>query len=147
MRARRTEQRSLFDSAYPDHDTGRALAAMSDLLDGHPEFLDWIARDIDRGGPSSKGRAGLPCEVVLRCGILKHLRRMDYRDLEFALLDSDSARRFARVDPLRPPKRSALQRCIVAVRPGPGRRSTGFSWARRGATGSRRAAGCASTAR
>ena len=117
MRARRTEQRSLYDSAYPDHDTGRALAAMSDLLDEHPEFLEWIAADVDRGGPSSRGRAGLPCEVVLRCGILKHLRRMDHRDLEFALLDSDSARRFARVDPLGPPKRSALQRCIAAVRP------------------------------
>ncbi|MDE2761775.1 MAG: hypothetical protein OXK74_03160 [Gemmatimonadota bacterium] len=117
MRAKRTEQRSIFDNDYPDHDTGRALAAISDLLDGHPEFLDWIARDVDRGGPSSRGRAGLPCEVVLRCGILKHLRRMDYRDLEFALLDSDSARRFTRVDPLGPPKRSALQRCIAAVRP------------------------------
>ena len=117
MRAKRVEQRSIFDSAYPDHDTGRALAAISGLLDEHPEFLDWIARDLDRGGPSPRGRAGLPCEVVLRCGILKHLRRMDYRDLEFALLDSDSARRFTRVDPLGPPKRSALQRCIAAVRP------------------------------
>ena len=117
MRAKRTEQRSIFDSAYPDHDTGRALAAISALLDEHPEFLEWIAADVDRGGPSSRGRAGLPCEVVLRCGILKHLRRMDYRDLEFALLDSASARRFTRVDPLGPPKRSALQRCIAAVRP------------------------------
>ena len=117
MRAKRMDQRSIFDDAYPDHDTGRALAAISDLLDEHPEFLDWIAGDVDRDGPSSRGRAGLPCEVVLRCGILKHLRRIDYRDLEFALLDSDSARRFTRVDPLGPPKRSALHRCIASVRP------------------------------
>lgn len=40
MRARRTEQRSLFDSAYPDHNTGRALAAMSDLLDEHPDYSE-----------------------------------------------------------------------------------------------------------
>ena len=62
------------------------------------------------------GRAGLPCEVILRCGILKHLWQSDYRELEFVLADSASARRFTRIDPLRPPKRSALQRCIRAVR-------------------------------
>ena len=65
---------------------------------------------------STVGRRGLPCEVILRCGILKHLWQSDYRELEFALVDSASARRFTRVDPLRPPKRSALQRCIRAVR-------------------------------
>ena len=147
MRAKRMEQRSIFDSAYPDHDTGRALAAMSDLLDGHPEFLDWIAADVDRGGPSSRGRAGLPCEVVLRCGILKHLRRMDYRDLEFALVDSDLG------ETLHPRGSAASPEALRAAavhrrrpsgdlggdQPGPHGRGAG-------ATGSRRAAGCASTA-
>ena len=116
MRAKRAPQRSLFDAGYPDHDTGRVLALMSRLLDEHPEFLEWIAADVDRGGASSVGRCGLPCEVILRCGILKYLWQSDYRELEFALVDSVSARRFTRVDPLRPPKRSALQRCIGAVR-------------------------------
>ena len=113
---KRAPQRSLFDAGYPDHDMGRALALMSSLLDEHPEFLEWIAADVDRGVVSSVGRRGLPCEVILRCGILKHLWQSDYRELEFALVDSASARRFTRVDPLRPPKRSALQRCIGAVR-------------------------------
>ena len=116
MRARRALQRSLFDAGYPDHDMGRVLALMSRLLDEHPEFLEWIAADVDRGVVSSVGRRGLPCEVILRCGILKHLWQSDYRELEFALVDSVSARRFTRVDPLRPPKRSALERCIGAVR-------------------------------
>ena len=116
MRARRAPQRSLFDAGYPDHDMGRVLALMSRLLDEHPEFLEWIAADVDRGGASSVGRCGLPCEVILRCGILKHLWQSDYRELEFVLVDSVSARRFTRVDPLRSPKRSALQRCIGAVR-------------------------------
>ena len=116
MRARRAPQRSLFDAGYPDHDMGRVLALMSRLLDEHPEFLEWIAADVDRGGASSVGRCGLPCEVILRCGILKHLWQSDYRELEFALVDSVSARRFTRVDPLRSPKRSAMQRCIGAVR-------------------------------
>ncbi|WP_419937402.1 hypothetical protein [Candidatus Palauibacter sp.] len=53
--------------------------------------------------------------MVLRCGILKQLWQSHYRNLEFALLDSASARHFARVDPLRPPKKSALQKSIGSV--------------------------------
>ena len=97
---------------------------MSRLLDEHPE-LEWIAADVDREGASSVGRCGLPCEMILRCGILKHLWQSDYRELEFALVDSVSARRFTRVDPLRPPKRSSSGPC--APRCGSG--STGSCWA------------------
>jgi len=116
MRAKREENRSMFDPAYPDHKTGRLLAEVSGLLDGHPEFLEWVGADVDRGRPSKKGRRGLSWEVILRSGILKHLWQLDYRELEFTLMDSSAARRFTRIDPLRPPKRSALQRCIGAVR-------------------------------
>ncbi|WP_420637357.1 ISNCY family transposase [Candidatus Palauibacter sp.] len=117
MRRKRASQRSLFDTGYPDHEMGRTLERVSLILDGHPEFLDWIAAELNRGGRKSRrGRAGLACEVVLRCGILKQLWQSDYRDLEFALLDSASARHFARVDPLRPPKKSALQKTVGTVR-------------------------------
>ena len=116
MRAKRAPQRSFVDVGYPNHEMGRVLERISTLLDSHPEFLDWISADVDRGRRSRRGRAGLPCEVILRCGILKQLWQADYRDLEFALLDSASAKYFARVDPLRPPKKSALQKCIGAVR-------------------------------
>ena len=96
---------------------GRTLERVSLILDGHPEFLDWIEGELSRGTRKSRrGWAGLPCEVVLRCGILKQLWQSDYRDLEFALLDSASARHFARVDPLRPPRKSALQKTVGAVR-------------------------------
>ncbi len=98
MRAKRAPQRSFFDVGYPNHGMGRALERISTLLDGHPEFLDWIAADVDRGCRSRRGRAGLPCEVILRCGILKQLWQVDYRDLEFALLDSASAKYFARAE-------------------------------------------------
>ena len=116
MRAKRARQRSLFDTGYPDHEMGRGLATISELLDQHPEFVDWIAEDVDGGGRSSRGRAGLPCEMILRCGVLKQLWQSDYREVEFVLADSASAKRFTRVDPHRPPKRSAFQRCIRAVR-------------------------------
>ena len=42
-------------------------------------------------------------------------RGYSYRQLEFALADSASARRFARVDPWHPPKKSALQSAIGAL--------------------------------
>ena len=110
MRAKRAPQRSLFDAGYPDHDMGRALGLIS-RASGRTSRVP----GVDRCGCGTAGsclpwgRRGLPCEVILRCGILKHLWQSDYRELEFALVDSVSARRFTRVDPLRPPKRSALQ--------------------------------------
>ena len=113
MRRKRAAQRSLFGTGYPDHEMGRTLERVSAILDGHPEFLDWISAELSRG---VRSRRGLACEVVLRCGILKQLWQSDYRGLEFALLDSASARHFARVDPLRPPKKSALQKSIGSVR-------------------------------
>ena len=96
MRTKREENRSVFDRPYPDHRTGRLLAEISKLLDGHPEFLDWVGADVDRGGASRKGRRGLSYEVILRAGILKQLWQLDYRELEFALMDSSAACRFTR---------------------------------------------------
>ena len=61
------------------------------------------------------GRAGLPCEAILRCVTLVNLWQSDYHELEFVLADSTSARRFTRNNRLRPPKRSAWQCCSGAV--------------------------------
>ncbi len=118
MRAKRTPQGSLFTPDYPDHDRGRVLADVSGQLDRHPQFLDWVAADVNGENPSSKGRAGLTCETILRAGVLMQMERWTYRELEYHLLDSSAATRFTRIDPLAPPKRSALNRCISTVRPG-----------------------------
>ncbi len=53
---------------------------------------------------------------MLRCALLKHLRRETCRGLEFALRDSLSARRFARVEAGRLPGKSALQSTIGSIR-------------------------------
>ena len=60
MRAKRARQRSLFDAGYPDHQMGRGLAAISAVLDQHPEFVDWIAEDVDREGGRSWGGPACP---------------------------------------------------------------------------------------
>ena len=51
----------------------------------------------------------------MRCAVLKHLMGYSYRELEFALLDSATMQHFARVDPFRVPRKSALQSAISAI--------------------------------
>ena len=51
--------------------------------------------DLGAEGGSARHRHGLTCETVLRCAVLKHLRRETWRALEFALRDKRSARHFA----------------------------------------------------
>ena len=114
MRQKRTAQQSLFDPEPVHHPVADALEAISAWLDAHPELLDAIAADL---GAAARGRAGLSCETVLRCAVLKHLRQETWRGLEFTLRDSASARRFVRADPVRLPKKSALQATVGAVRP------------------------------
>ena len=117
MRAKRTAQTSLFDPEVVDHPVADLLEQSSAWLDEHPELLAGIAADLaGEGGPADAGRRGLSCETVLRCAVLKHLRGETYRGLEFALRDSLSARRFARLDEARPPpRRSALQATVGSV--------------------------------
>ena len=115
MRTKRTTQTSLFDPEPVDHPVGAALEAMSAWLDAHPELLDMVAADLGAGDARCRGRRGLSCETVLRCAVLKHLRQETWRGLEFALRDSQSARRFARVDTTRLPKKSALQASVGSV--------------------------------
>ena len=115
MRAKRTTQTSLFDPEPVDHPVAAALEAISAWLDAHPELLEAVAADLGAEDASSRGRRGLSCETVLRCAVLKHLRQETWRGLEFALRDSQSARRFARADATRLPKKSALQATVGSV--------------------------------
>ena len=115
MREKRTAQTSLFDPPAIDHPLADGLERASVWLDEHPELLDEIAADPGADTGAARGRHGLTCETILRCAVLKHLRQETCRGLEFALRDSRSAQRFARVDTARLPKKSALQAALGAV--------------------------------
>jgi len=115
MRQRRITQLSLFHPCAVDHPVGDDLEGMSSWLDAHPDLLEEVASDLG-GSPEGIGRRGLSCETVLRCALLKHLRQETFRGLEFLLRDSRSAQRFARVDALRPPGKSALQATVGSIR-------------------------------
>ena len=116
MREKRNAQTSLFDPQAVDHPVADELERASAWLDAHPELLAEVAADLGARSGSARGRRGLSCETALRCGVLKHLRRETYRGLEFIPRDSLSARRFARVEAGRLPRKSALQSTIGSIR-------------------------------
>ena len=113
MRFNRTAQPSVFQPHEVVHPLGTQLERMSAWLDEHPELLDMVGASV--AGSTSCGRRGLTCETILRCAVLIHLMGYSYRELEFKLIDSDSTKRFARIDPFNPPKKSALQSAIGAI--------------------------------
>ncbi len=113
MRTTRTEQPSVFQAPRIDQIVADELEQASLLLDQHPELLEVVGRCV--GGSTTRGRVGLTCETILRCAVIARLMDFSYRELEFALHDSKSAQRFARVDPLRVPKKSALQNAISMI--------------------------------
>ena len=113
MRTTRTEQPSVFQAPQIDQPVAEELEVASLLLDQHPELLDMVGRCV--GGSATCGRIGLTCETILRCAVIARLMDYSYRQLAFALEDSKSAQRFARVDPLRVPKKSALQSAISMI--------------------------------
>lgn len=115
MRNKRITQSSIFESDYVDHEIGRELAAVSEWLDGHPQWLDRVAKDLCPNGRTRFGREGVSVETVLRCAILKQYRQVAYRELVFLLKDSRSFQHFVRMDPLKVPEKSALQRLISGI--------------------------------
>ena len=113
MRFNRTVQPSVFQPHEVVHPLGTQLERASEWLDEHPELLDMVSRCV--AGSASCGRRGLTCETILRCAVLMHLMGYSYRRLEFMLIDSASTQRFTRIDPLNPPKKSALQSAVGAI--------------------------------
>ena len=109
MRSTRTIQASIFQAREVVHPIAEELERASGWLDQHPELLDLVSRCV--GGSVARGRHGLTCEMILRCTVLKHLKGYSYRALEFALHDSATMQRFARVDPHEAPTKSTACAC------------------------------------
>lgn len=116
MRKKRTVQASIFE-VYSNHETGKELKAISQFLDKHPEFIDWVELDLREEDVLDTGREGLTSETVLRCGLLKQLRQVTYKGLAFDVADSASCIAFARLPSGRSPGKSALQNTISRIGP------------------------------
>jgi hypothetical protein len=53
------------------------LAVISEILEGHPEILEGVYRDLSRAHRVDTGRDGMTAEQVLRCAVLKQYRRRE----------------------------------------------------------------------
>ena len=61
MHAKRTSQMSIFDQ-FAAHESGLELKGMSEQLDAHPEWLDFVANDL--GSSAVTGRCRLRITVT-----------------------------------------------------------------------------------
>ena len=115
MRVKRVAQASIYE-IFAVHELAQELKGISAWLDGHAQILDWVEADLCRGGIKDTGRLGMSVESVLRCALLKQYWQWTYRELEYHLMDSDTAYGFARLGKYRGFSDSTLQQTINQIR-------------------------------
>ncbi len=111
MRKKRNPQCSM-ELHYVPHEICSQLSGISQWLDTHPQFNDWIYEDLSSGDKQNTGRNGLSAESVLRAALLKKYLDCDYDYLSFVLMDSMLFRDFCRLEPNQRPSRSSLHGLI-----------------------------------
>ncbi len=111
MRKIHSTQASIFEF-YGEHETGRQLKKISDMLDDNPGILDIAAKAIIDFTKKNTGRNGLTVDSILRVALLKQMMGLTYNELSFYLQDSISYSSFARVDSSKCYSDSCLQSCI-----------------------------------
>jgi IS5 family transposase len=81
------------------------------------DFLSDVHRDlVAHLKQPEQGRHGLSADTTLRTLLYQKMFQLSYRELEFVLCDSITARQFCRIEG-KGPSRSTLQRAIKRVRP------------------------------
>jgi len=117
MRETVASQAPLVASSF-DHQHVRELDEMGRVLDAHPEFAEWVYRDVTRGVANPRtGRRGLNGEQVLRMLIVKQMTGFSYVQLTFHLGDSTAYRAFCRLGiGDKPPSNSRLKMNLKRVR-------------------------------
>ncbi len=113
MRPLRKPQMNLFFQ-WPEHQLGKELQKISEILDRHPEFTIWVHEDLAKDKMKT-GNAGISAEQVLRAAIIKNLRGLSYEKLAFNLVDSNSSRAFLMMGLAEKYSSSALQDAISQI--------------------------------
>ena len=88
------------------------------ILDKHPELLEYLSPDIMSGTARSEfGRKDIPSvEQIVRAGIYKELKQLDYRELEYHQGDSRICAQFVKIDELRPYSFQMYQKYISRIK-------------------------------
>ena len=118
MRKKIQEQRPI---VYPfiDHEYGRELRRIGDILDQMPEAGGLVYDDLVAHGPDvSTGRPGLSGDQVLRLLLLKQMNGFSYEEFAFHLADSRCFRAFCGLGiNEKSPRKSSLQNNIKSIQP------------------------------
>lgn len=76
---------------YPDHKVSEKFQRISGWIDQNPTVLERVAQDLDYDPDCQTGARGLAADSVLRAAIYQACERLTFRELEFALTDSQTA--------------------------------------------------------
>lgn len=116
MRETRIAQRSIFEF-FSEHDIGRQLKKLADILDQHPEILTVLEKDLVDKSLKPVGCTGLTVENIFRCLLLKQQLGVSFDRLAFHLSDSPTFRSFVRLPEHLTPKKSCLHSTIRSIKP------------------------------
>jgi len=88
----------------PDWARNPEFGLLDTILEKHPYLYDIVAPDITAGiKDSNYGRADSPSvEQITRAALYKEMKGYDYRELEYAQIDSRICEQFVKINPLRP---------------------------------------------
>jgi IS5 family transposase len=95
------------------------LGLIDSVLDKHPHIISTLGEGISDSNNKKKfGRKDTPSiEQIVRAGIYKELKGLDYRELEYHQEDSRIAALFIKIDPLRPYSFQLYQKYISRIKP------------------------------
>ncbi len=95
------------------------FALIDTILEHHPELINLLAIDITKGCKSSQfGRKDTPTvEQIVRAGIYKEIKKLDYRELEFHQEDSRICEKFLKLEGREPFSFQTLQEYISKITP------------------------------
>ncbi len=93
------------------------LALIDSVLEKHPELYKIFKSDIVKNTKTTKfGRKDTPSvEQIVRAGIFKEIKKMDYRDLEYAQHDSKICSLFIKLDYRNPFSFQVFQKYISRI--------------------------------
>jgi transposase, IS5 family len=99
---------------WPNHYLGRELKKISEILDRHPEFAQWVHVDLTENKIST-GNVGMSSDQVLRAAVIKNIRKLSYEELAFNIADSKSTRAFMMLEVDENYSASCLQETVSKI--------------------------------
>ncbi|MCK5168835.1 MAG: ISNCY family transposase [Bacteroidales bacterium] len=103
----------------PNWQNDLELGLIDSILDKHPHIISILGEGLSNSNSKKQfGRKDTPSiEQVVRAGIYKELKGLDYRQLEYHQEDSRIAALFIKIDPLRPYSFQLYQKYISRIKP------------------------------